>query len=174
MSEQIAIVGGLFGIWAELTGFSFLGIINVVIIIIKILLGRIQQQKNNCLKRKSISDGNNTKLDKKMELEDGFEKYKPPILVQCSDDSEEIKTDFGEAQIKYEDSEVDYEITNAASAKSEETKIHQEDLENKGPKKTCSLCGNTFKKLDLHIEKFHKNLNKHFKFKKKFRTKKNL
>ena len=41
-SDQIATFGGIFGIWAELTGFSFLGIINILLIIMKLLLSLIK------------------------------------------------------------------------------------------------------------------------------------
>ena len=48
LSDQIANIGGIFGIWAELTGFSFLGIINVFLIVMKVLTGIF---KNWVLKR---------------------------------------------------------------------------------------------------------------------------
>ena len=48
-SDKIANFGGVFGIWAELTGFSLLGIINVGLIILKILLGRLKNWKTDCL-----------------------------------------------------------------------------------------------------------------------------
>ena len=41
-SDQIATFGGIFGIWAELTGFSFLGIINLFFIVIKLLLSLLK------------------------------------------------------------------------------------------------------------------------------------
>ena len=37
LSDKIANLGGTFGIWAELTGFSLLGIINLIIISIKLM-----------------------------------------------------------------------------------------------------------------------------------------
>ena len=37
LSDKIANFGGTFGIWAELTGFSLLGIINLIIISIKLM-----------------------------------------------------------------------------------------------------------------------------------------
>ena len=46
LTEQFAIIGGIFGIWAELTGFSFLGILNICMIIIKLLLSRLEQREN--------------------------------------------------------------------------------------------------------------------------------
>ena len=49
MSEKIANFGGMFGIWAELTGFSLLGIINVCLIVLKLLLGRLKNWKTDCL-----------------------------------------------------------------------------------------------------------------------------
>ena len=36
LSDKIANFGGTFGIWAELTGFSLLGIINIYLILFKI------------------------------------------------------------------------------------------------------------------------------------------
>ena len=38
LSDKIANFGGTFGIWAELTGFSLLGIINIFLILFKILI----------------------------------------------------------------------------------------------------------------------------------------
>ena len=49
LSEKIANFGGMFGIWAELTGFSLLGIINVCLIVLKLLLGRLKNWKTDCL-----------------------------------------------------------------------------------------------------------------------------
>ena len=49
LTEQFAIVGGIFGIWAEFTGFSLLGILNICMIIIKLLLSRLGQPKTDCL-----------------------------------------------------------------------------------------------------------------------------
>ena len=39
LSDQIANIGGIFKIWSELTGFYFLGIINVFLIVMKVLIG---------------------------------------------------------------------------------------------------------------------------------------
>ena len=38
LSDKIANFGATFGIWAELTGFSLLGIINILVILIKVML----------------------------------------------------------------------------------------------------------------------------------------
>ena len=38
LSDKIANFGGTFGIWAELTGFSLLGILNIFVILIKVIL----------------------------------------------------------------------------------------------------------------------------------------
>ena len=43
LSDQIANIGGIFGVWAELTGFSFLGIINVFLIVLKVMLGILKR-----------------------------------------------------------------------------------------------------------------------------------
>ena len=43
LSDKIAKFGGTFGIWAEITGFSLLGIINVIIIIFKMLFKSIKK-----------------------------------------------------------------------------------------------------------------------------------
>ena len=48
-SEKIANFGGMFGIWAEFTGFSLLGIINVCLIVLKLLVGRLNHWKTDCL-----------------------------------------------------------------------------------------------------------------------------
>ena len=48
-SDKIASFGGMFGIFAEFTGFSLLGIINVCLIILKLLLGRLKNWKTDCL-----------------------------------------------------------------------------------------------------------------------------
>ena len=45
LSEKIANFGGMFGIWAELTGFSLLGIINVCLIVLKLVLGQLKNWK---------------------------------------------------------------------------------------------------------------------------------
>ena len=37
LSDKIANLGGTFGIWAEVTGLSILGIINLVLLVIKLL-----------------------------------------------------------------------------------------------------------------------------------------
>lgn len=37
LSDKIANLGGTFGIWAEVTGLSILGIINLILLVIKIL-----------------------------------------------------------------------------------------------------------------------------------------
>ena len=37
LSDKIANLGGTFGIWAEVTGLSILGIINLVLLMIKLL-----------------------------------------------------------------------------------------------------------------------------------------
>ena len=37
LSDKIANFGGTFGIWAELTGFSLLGIINLIILMMKLI-----------------------------------------------------------------------------------------------------------------------------------------
>ena len=42
LSDKIANFGGTFGIWAELTGFSLLGIINVIILMVKIFLNYLR------------------------------------------------------------------------------------------------------------------------------------
>ena len=44
-SDKIANFGGMFGIWAELTGFSLLGIINVCLIVLKISLAWLTSWK---------------------------------------------------------------------------------------------------------------------------------
>ena len=43
LSDQIANIGGIFGVWVELTGFSFLGIINVFLIVLKVMLGILKR-----------------------------------------------------------------------------------------------------------------------------------
>ena len=45
LSEKIANFGGMFGIWAELTGFSLLGIINICLIFLKIILEGLKNYK---------------------------------------------------------------------------------------------------------------------------------
>ena len=47
LSDKIAKFGGTFGIWAELTGFSLLGIINVIIIIFKMLYKSIKKNESS-------------------------------------------------------------------------------------------------------------------------------
>ena len=47
LSDKIAKFGGTFGIWAELTGFSLLGIINVIIIIFKMLYKSIKKKDSS-------------------------------------------------------------------------------------------------------------------------------
>ena len=48
-SDKLANFGGVFGMWAELTGFSLLGIINVCLIVLKLLLGRLKNWRTDCL-----------------------------------------------------------------------------------------------------------------------------
>ena len=43
LSGQIANIGGIFGVWAELTGFSFLGLINMFLIVMKVMLGILKR-----------------------------------------------------------------------------------------------------------------------------------
>ena len=45
LSDKIANFGGTFGIWAELTGFSLLGIINMFLLSFKLLFKLIQFHK---------------------------------------------------------------------------------------------------------------------------------
>ena len=40
MTDKIANFGGTFGIWGELTGCSLLGMLNLLVIIIKVLLNK--------------------------------------------------------------------------------------------------------------------------------------
>ena len=42
-SDQIASFGGIFGIWGELTGFTFLGIINMCLILVKLFTCYLQK-----------------------------------------------------------------------------------------------------------------------------------
>ena len=42
-SDQIASFGGIFGIWGELTGITFLGIINICLIIVKLFTCYLQK-----------------------------------------------------------------------------------------------------------------------------------
>ena len=44
-SDKISAFGGTFGVWAELTGFSFLGILNIFLILLKLFFGRFSNQK---------------------------------------------------------------------------------------------------------------------------------
>ena len=44
-SDKISAFGGTFGVWAELTGFSFLGILNIFLIVLKLFFGRFSNQK---------------------------------------------------------------------------------------------------------------------------------
>ena len=46
---KIVNFGGVFGIWAELTGFSLLGILNACLIVLKLLVGRLNHWKTDCL-----------------------------------------------------------------------------------------------------------------------------
>ena len=41
LSDKIANFGGTFGIWAEFTGFSILGIVNIFVILIKCILRQL-------------------------------------------------------------------------------------------------------------------------------------
>ena len=47
LSDKIANFGGTFGIWAELTGFSLLGIINVFVIVFKMLYKSIKKDHSS-------------------------------------------------------------------------------------------------------------------------------
>ena len=77
-SDKIANFGGVFGIWAELTGFSLLGIINVCVIVLKVLLRCLKNWKKPCLS--NSNDESSTKLSHAQDP--NFRKAPSPVLEE--------------------------------------------------------------------------------------------
>ena len=79
-SDKLANFGGVFGMWAELTGFSLLGIINVCLIVLKLLLGWLTSWRSDYMPNSNKRSATNHSQTQ----EPYFRKAKSPIFEETS------------------------------------------------------------------------------------------
>ena len=100
LSDKIANFGGVFGIWAEFTGFSLLGIINVFLIVFKLLLGRLMNWNSNYMsksnERSAIKHNHSQDPSSRKTQSTALEEVPKPALTQSPD----LAEDLGPEQVK--------------------------------------------------------------------------